>query len=270
MLLCYSALSPYCRKIRMVLDWKAIDYEVFDSCDIAKYPAYNPRAEIPILIDGDITVVNSADILGYLDRKHDGAHLYPRDAKLYAEVRRWEREADTVIDAIVTDVAIFKWADIPPPPAGLIEAARRDLQPVYDELEKALADSDYVAGDLTVADFALYPQLGSALLLGIGASLQHHPKVFDWLRRMGELPECQRDTALKMQWWATRDQQDLDTKRINWGTFRLEWFLAAGFLDRFVEEVKNDRVLWSAGPNNNARNSPLATPQGNGLTRVIR
>lgn len=125
MLLCYSALSPFCRKVSMILDWKGIAHEVFDSCDVAKYPGYNPRAEIPILIDDGLTVVNSADILGYLDRKHHELALYPRDARTYAEVRRWEREADTVIDAIVTDVAIFKWADIPPPPAGLLDAARR-------------------------------------------------------------------------------------------------------------------------------------------------
>ncbi len=89
------------------------------------------------MIDGDLTVVNSSDILGYLDRKHDDLALYPRDAVSYAQVRRWEREADTVIDAIVTDVAIFKWADIPPAPEGLLEAARRDLTPIYDELERS-------------------------------------------------------------------------------------------------------------------------------------
>jgi len=258
MLLCYSALSPYCRKVRMVLDWKNLAYEVFDSCDVKKYPGYNPRAEIPILVDGDLTVVNSSDILGYLDKKHGDLALYPRDAGRYARVRRWEREADTLIDAIVTNVAIFKWADIPPPPAGLIEAARRDLEPVYDELERELDGKEYVVGELSVADFALYPQLGSAQLVNIGTTPDRHPRVFEWLKRMADLPECQRDTALKMQWWATRHDQDLETKRINWGTFRLEWFLAVGFLDRFVEEVRADRVLWSVGPNNNAMNSPLA------------
>lgn len=259
MLLCYSALSPYCRKVRMVLDWKAIGYEVFDSCDIEKYPGYNPRAEIPILVDGDLTVVNSSDILGYLDRKHPDRALYPRDAGDFARVRRWERDADTVIDAIVTDVAVFKWADIPPPPPGLLEAARSDLEPIYDELERDLDGRDFVIGELSIADFALYSQLGSAQLVNIGTSPERHPAVFDWLKRMADLPECRRDTALKMQWWATRAEQDLDTRRINWGTFRLELFLAAGFLDRFVDEVRNDRVLWSAGPGNNARNSPLTS-----------
>ncbi|OYW22971.1 MULTISPECIES: glutathione S-transferase family protein [unclassified Sphingomonas] len=258
MLLCYSALSPFCRKVRMVLDWKGIDHEVFDSCDIAKYPAYNPRAEIPILVDDGLTIVNSADILLYLDRKYPKLAIYPSDPAAYATVRRWERDADTAIDAIVTDVAIYKWADIPPPPPGLIDAAKRDLIRVYSELETLLDGRDYVVGALSVADFALFPQLGSAQLLRIGSTPEQHPRVFAWLARMGATPEGGRDTALKLEWWAKREEQDLDTKRINWGTYRLEWFLANGFLDHFAEEVKGNRVLWSVGPQANANNSPLA------------
>lgn len=246
MLLCYSALSPFCRKVCMVMNWKGIANDVFDSCDIAKYPAFNPRAEIPILVDGDLTVVNSADILLYLDRKYPELGVYPADARTYAAVRRWEREADTALDAIVTDVAIYKWADIPPPPPRLLEAARRDLLPIYDLLEAELGNGDYIAGMLSVADFALFPQLGSAQLLRIGTSPERHPRVLAWLARMSETPEGKRDTEAKMRWWATRDQQDLDTKRINWGTHRLEWFLANGFLNHFVEEVRGNRVLWSS------------------------
>jgi glutathione S-transferase len=261
MLLCYTALSPFCRKVSMVMDWKGIARNVFDSCDITKYPAYNPRGEIPILIDGPVTVVNSADILGYLDRKLPTLGVYPADPAAYALVRQWEREADTFIDAIVTDVAIYRWADIPPAPDGLLDAARADLADVYERLEAALAEADFVAGTLSVADFALYPHFSSAQMLRIGTNANRHPHILAWLDRMAATEICKKDTAAKMQWWATRDQHGLDTQRINWGTHRLEWFLANGFLDRFVEEVRGDRVLWSVGPNSNAKHSPLAPKQ---------
>ncbi len=258
MLLCYSALSPFCRKVRMVMDWKGLAHELFDSCDIEKYPAYNPRAEIPILVDGPTVVINSADIHGYLDRKFPDSDIYPSDPAKYALVRQWELEADTLVDAIVTDVGIYKWADIPPGPEGLIEAARRDLNALFDRLETALADQDFVAGALSVADFALYVHISSAQLLQIGTDETRHPLVMAWLQRMVATEEVKQDTAARMQWWATRDQHGLDTHRINWGTHRLEWFLANGFIDHFVGEVKGDRVLWSVGPNNNAQHSPLA------------
>jgi glutathione S-transferase len=258
LLLCYTALSPFCRKVRMVMDWKGLDHELVDSCDIAKYPAYNPRAEIPILVDGSTTVVNSADIHGYLDRKFPDREIYPRDVATYALVRRWELEADTLVDAIVTDVGIYKWADIPPGPVGLVEAARRDLSAVFDRLETELLGQDFVAGALSVADFALYVHISSAQLLQIGTDESRHPNVMAWLQRMIATDQVQKDSAARMQWWATRDQHGLDTHRINWGTHRLEWFLASGFVDHFVEEVKGDRVLWSVGPNSNAKHSPLA------------
>jgi glutathione S-transferase len=229
LVLCYTALSPFCRKVQMVMDWKGVDHELFDSCDIAKYPAYNPRGEIPILIDAT-----------------------------YACVRRWELEADTLLDAIVTDVGIYKWADIPPGPDGLMAAARRDLSTLFDHLEQALSGQDFVAGALSVADFALYVHISSAQLLHIGTDENRHPGVMAWLQRMVATDQVQRDTKARLKWWATRDQHGLDTRRINWGTHRLEWFLANGFIDHFVQEVKGDRVLWSVGPNSNAKHSPLA------------
>jgi glutathione S-transferase len=258
MILCYTALSPFCRKVRMVMDWKAIDYTLVDSCDIEKYPAFNSRAEIPILVDDTITVVNSADIHGYLDRKFSSRELYPSDPEVYNLVRQWEREADTLIDAIVTDVGIYKWADIPRGPKGLLDAARSDLGEVYDRLEQALAGRDFIAGERSVADFAVYVHLSSAQLLQIGSDEKRHPLVMSWLQRMMATQEVQRDSEARMKWWATRDQHGLDTRRINWGAYRLEWFLANGFIDHFVDEVKGDRVLWSVGPNNNAKHSPLA------------
>jgi glutathione S-transferase len=262
LVLCYTALSPFCRKVQLVMDWKGIAHDVFDSCDVAKYPAYNPRAEIPILIDGPTTVINSADIHGYLDRKFPDKALYPRDPAAYALVRQWEREADTLIDAIVTDVGLYKWADIPPGPDGLIAAARRDLSEVFDRMEAALSKRDFVAGPLSVADFALYVHISSAQLLQIGTDDNRHPKVMAWLQRMMATDEVQRDSKARMKWWATRDQHGLDTQRINWGTHRLEWFLANGFIGHFVEEVKGDRVLWSVGPNSNAKHSPLRGAAG--------
>lgn len=258
MLLCYSALSPFCRKVRMVMEHHEIAFELFDSCDIARYPAYNPRAEIPILVHQGLTVVNSADILAYLDRLYPDRAIYPKNPRDWALVREWEREADTLIDAVVTDVAIYKWADLPPPPTGLDVAARRELGHVFDRIEAQLDGQEWLAGTLSVAEFALYPHLSAAQILGIGANIDRHPRVIAWLERIARTAVGRQDRRHVGAWWADRANADVDTRRINWGTHRLEWFLANGFLDHFVEEVRQDRVLWSVGPNSNARNNPLA------------
>lgn len=250
--LCYSALSPFCRKVRMVMDWKAIAYETFGTSHAEMADIVSPRAEVPVLLDGGLTVVNSADIVGYLDRKFPGKRLYPADPRGFALTRAWERTADTLVDAIVTDVAIYSWAEIPPPPEGLIDAARRDLAEIYADLEACLAEGAFTVGEMGVADFALYPHLMAARVLDIGPDAARFPRVLGWIRRMRDTPEGQVDLGHVRAWWANRAAQPVDTQRVNWGTHRLEWFLAHGFHDRFVEEIRADRVLWSVGPNRNS------------------
>ncbi len=136
--LAYTALSPYCRKVRMAMEHKGLDFEIVTGDHVTEVPAFNPRAEVPVLIDGDTVVCNSPDILAYLDRKFPDRPLYPSDARAYARVREWERFADTQLDPIMTVIGNWKFANLPPMPAGLQEAARHDVGQLYDQLEAQL------------------------------------------------------------------------------------------------------------------------------------
>jgi hypothetical protein len=75
-------------------------------------------------------------------------------------------------------------------------------------------------------------------------------------------PEGQTDLAAAREWWANKDKQTVDTERINWGTFRLEWLVANGQAAWFADQVQRDKVLWSVGPRANSRNNPLAPYSG--------
>ena len=113
MKLAYTALSPYCRKVRMAMEYKKLDFEIVTADHVNEVPAFNPRAEVPVLIDGDFVVCNSPDILGYLDRKFPERPVYPAGAREYAEVREWERFADTQVDPIMTVIGNWKFAELP-------------------------------------------------------------------------------------------------------------------------------------------------------------
>jgi glutathione S-transferase len=69
MVLSYTALSPFCRKVRMALEFKGLPFELAPGDNVTEIAAFNPRAEVPVLIDGATVVCNSPDILAYLDRK---------------------------------------------------------------------------------------------------------------------------------------------------------------------------------------------------------
>ncbi len=241
----------------MALDHMQIAYEIFDSCDIRKYPVWNPRAEIPILDDDGVIVRNSSTILDYLHRRFPSApSLMPDEPRAFAKAKEWEIIADTMVDPIVTNCGIFAWAELPPQPDGLIEAGRRDMAAIYDQLEHALGEEDYVAGDLSIADIALYPQIHGAQHVGLAVSPQTHPRVSQWFHRLQQSPIGKADKSEVVKWWKTREQQDVETDKINWGAYRLEWFLANGFTDWFYTEIERGAVLWSVGPDNNAKNSP--------------
>ena len=50
MKLAYTALSPYCRKVRMAMEYKGLDFEVVTADHVTEVPAFNPRAEVPVAI----------------------------------------------------------------------------------------------------------------------------------------------------------------------------------------------------------------------------
>jgi glutathione S-transferase len=254
----FSAFSPYCRKVRMAMNFKGLDYTIHDSNDVAKIPAWNLRAEVPVLTDGDVTVRNSANILEYLDRKFPDKPVFPEDPAAFALAKEWELVADTMVDPIVTNLSLWKWANMNDKPEGLDKAAAASILPIYDQLQARLEAHDYIAGEISSADFALYPHITGANFVGLPFDKERHSHIGPWIKRMRNSKEGLADLKSIMEFWQTLPEQDVDRDRINWGTYRLEWFLAHGYHDWFLNEIKQDKVLWSVGPKNNAQNSPAA------------
>jgi len=236
----------------MAMEFKQLKFQIIVVNDPRKLPVPNPRVEVPVLIDGETVVCNSPDILAYLDRRFEDRPLYPDDAPGYARVREIERLADSYVDAIVTVIANWNFAKLPPMPPGLLAAAQQEMREVYDQLQARLASSEFVCGALSAADFALYPHIASGATLDLKADVHAHGEVVRWLKTMRSRPEGQTDLLAVREWWRDRDKQDADTERVNWGAYRLEWLLANGQADWFAIQVQEDKVLWSVGPKKSA------------------
>jgi glutathione S-transferase len=173
-----SAFSPFARKVRMALEYKSLNYEAVDGLLKSNHQALkavNGRIEVPALIDGDVVVVNSPDIVAYLDNRYPINSVYPDEPAARVHARAWERVADTFVDPILVNISYWKWAERPDKmPEGLLEAARTDLQLVYDALDKELAQRQFVSGPLSVADIALFPHLASVKVQEVEFSVQEH------------------------------------------------------------------------------------------------
>src|SRR6185295_158489 len=185
-----NGFSPFARKVALALEYKGLAHDSIDGLVHAnkeRLAAVNPRGEVPVLVDGDITVVNSSDIVAYLDLKYPERPIYPAALKDRVEARALERLADARIDAIMLDCSIWLWADRKDtPPPGLMEAGQRDLDAIFVRIEETIAGraTPWPFGHLTIAEFALWPHLAALRSLGFSLSSERCPHVHAWLGAM--------------------------------------------------------------------------------------
>lgn len=243
-----NAFSPFARKVRMVLEHKGLAFEAVDGlapAGHARLAAVNPRVEVPVLVDGDLVVINSPQIVAYLEHRHPDRPVYPSDPVTRATALAWERVADTLFDAITHDVSNGGFG-FPPGtrPEGLLEAARADLTPIYDDLERTLADGrDFLCGALSIAELALFPHLTAVRFLDIAFDGATHPRLLAWYKRLRQLDVCRADVE-RTQAFLKNAGTLHRPARIVWRGDRIEWLLARGYSDWFNEEVRAGRVAW--------------------------
>jgi glutathione S-transferase len=246
-----NGFSPFARKVAMALEYKGLEYESVDGLSRANHArllAVNPRAEVPVLVDGDITVVNSSDILDYLERKYPERAIYPADLKARVEARALERLADARIDAIMLDCSIWTWADRKDPPLpGLKEAGQRDLDAIFERIEATLGNyaMPLPFGHLTIAEFAFWPHLAALRPLGFVLDAEKFPRLTTWfgaMRRDKVFLADARRTGEFMKTIGTT--ADFERTKIFWRGDRVEWLLARGFHDWFFNEIKSGRAIW--------------------------
>jgi glutathione S-transferase len=98
-----ALISPYTRKVRVVLAEKKIECEM-EIVDVA--PAdnpvnrHNPLGKIPtLLLDDGTALYDSRVIVEFLDSVSPSSSLIPEATRDRVAVRRWEALADGVLDA---------------------------------------------------------------------------------------------------------------------------------------------------------------------------
>ena len=106
--LLYSPLSPYARKVRIVLAEKRIECQSVECSPWTPdsvVPQFNPLGKIPVLmLDDDTALYDSRVIVEYLDNVSPVSRLVPEPARQRIVVQRWEALADGMCDAAVAIV----------------------------------------------------------------------------------------------------------------------------------------------------------------------
>ncbi len=159
-----SYASPYVRKVLVVLDLKAIPYEIdpiipFMGDD--EFSRLSPIRRIPVLVDDQVTLSDSTVICEYLDDRHSDPPVRPADVVARARARWLEEYADTRMGEVII-WRLFNQALINPFVWGvktdqevLDKTLREDLPHVLDYLESELPAEGFLFGAIATADVAI-------------------------------------------------------------------------------------------------------------------
>ena len=184
----YGSGSPYAWRVWLALEHKGIAYHrktlSFDAGDLKtpEFGALNPRRKVPVLVDDDFALAESAAIVEYIeDRWPSGPALFAREPRLRAIQRRMVREADQYLAPAGTRFVTEPGS----------EEAARDLRQELALWEEA-ATGDYLSGELSAVDLTVYPFV--ALLLRIAGRRADFargdvvgPRLAAWIDRMQAL-----------------------------------------------------------------------------------
>ncbi len=91
-------VCPYCCKVKSVLDYKGLPYEKIEVNPMTHEElAWNKKAfehdKVPVLVDGEETVLESNDIIRYLDEKYPKKQVSGK-GRAVQEQQKWIRFAD--------------------------------------------------------------------------------------------------------------------------------------------------------------------------------
>ncbi|MEO5763763.1 MAG: glutathione S-transferase family protein [Casimicrobiaceae bacterium] len=161
----YGSGSPYAWRVQLALQHKALAYErkilsfANKETRTPQFMALNPRHRVPTLTDGDFTLYESNAIVEYLDEAYlaQGRPLFPGDARNRALVRRLICEVDNYTSAAtdaVVDYALYTKPEARD--AAKLTEGKQAVRDEYASYSKAMR-GDFLAGDLSAADFALFP-----------------------------------------------------------------------------------------------------------------
>jgi glutathione S-transferase len=181
--------SSNCRKVRAVAHELGITLESV-RVDLPsgghrtpEFLARNPNGRVPVLEDGDLVLWESTAIIRYLAA---GSALLPTARRAAAEVDRWISWQLAHLSPALTKVGFEKIVKPltgrgEPDPARIAEGTA-EFEALTAILDGALAGKEYVAGPLTLADFALAAHYSLAPACGL--EVARHQRVASWLARI--------------------------------------------------------------------------------------
>jgi glutathione S-transferase len=192
-----SAISPFVRKVMVVLREKNVAYEHEDVNPFAPpegWRTVSPLGRIPAFRDGDRIVNDSSVICRYIEQCVPQPALYPRDPYACARAEWIEEYMDGGLQPVAGNKVFLPRVLGPllgrgaPDEEAVAQAIDEEVVPFFDYLESQLT-GDYFVGDaLSIADVAIGSGFVNLRLAGVVPAADRHPKLRAFVKRMHTRP----------------------------------------------------------------------------------
>lgn len=158
--------SSYCQKVLIALyenetpfSWRMVEYG--NEAIAAEFAALWPIERMPVLRDGDSTVIESSIVIEYLGARYPGpVQLIPSDANAALETRFLDRVFDNYVMTPMQKIVFDRIRGEEDRDAYGVDQARQLLDRAYAWLDGALSQRTWAIGEaFTLADCAAAPSL---------------------------------------------------------------------------------------------------------------
>jgi glutathione S-transferase len=196
-----TPISLFSRKVEIALHEKGLPFEQIlvpftqTKGYSPKNPdvlAINPKGQVPVLVDGDLSLYDSTVILEYLEDAYPDPALFPKTSQERARCRLF----DVFGDEVMLIPLRFLMHRTEPKPDDLErwhakEAKAKESEPVlagyFAQLDRALQGRDYLCGAFSAADISIFMAVFWTRRLG-GPSLRGHEALAGWYARLSARP----------------------------------------------------------------------------------
>lgn len=196
-----SNVSPFVRKVRVLLAEKGVDYKLEQVNPFTPPPeflAISPLKRIPVLRDTDIpepnTLPDSSIICDYLEHKFPRPALYPADPFARAKALWYEEYADSVMATTVGTGLFFerivkRMMRSQPDEATVQKTLTEKLPPLFDHMELEVGNKEFLAGGMfSIADISIGTMIVNFNHAGEEIDAKRWPKFAAYIRNIHARP----------------------------------------------------------------------------------
>lgn len=182
-------LSPFCRKVRLVLAEKRLETELVEEHPWERrldFLRLNPAGRVPVLVtDKGNVLADSNAIFEYLEESVPSPRLLPEDRLARAETRRLSAWFDDKFNREVTENLLYervtkRIARLGYPDGASLKAGVQNIRVHLDYMTFLLEAKDWMAGaKLTIADLTAAAHLSCLDYTG-DVPWDDYPTVKEW------------------------------------------------------------------------------------------